>query len=76
MHKDSMQRVKSGQRKPRGNSRPPKLDGRAAPGDEVKKRLHAHIPASLHKKLKLKAVAEDRDMTELVVEALTDYLEN
>lgn len=44
--------------------------------EEEKKRLHAHIPASLHMKLKLKAVQEERDMTELVIEALTEYLDD
>lgn len=42
--------------------------------EEEKERLHAHIPASLHTQLKLRAVKEDRDMTELVIEALGEYL--
>ena len=43
--------------------------------EEEKKRLHAHIPALRHTELKLRAVKEDRDMTELVIEALADYLD-
>ncbi|HEV2125675.1 MAG TPA: hypothetical protein VGW38_23220 [Chloroflexota bacterium] len=53
----------------------PKADKvRAALQEEEKKRLHVHIPASLHQKLKLRAVTEERDMTELVTEALESYL--
>ena len=42
---------------------------------EDKKRLHVHIPASLHRKLKLRAAADETDMTELVTQALTTYLD-
>ena len=40
-----------------------------------KKRLNVHLPASLHKALKLCAVEQDRDMTAIVVETLKAYLE-
>lgn len=42
--------------------------------EEEKKRLHVHIPASLHRKLKMKAVQEETDMTAVVVEALEAHL--
>lgn len=42
--------------------------------EEDKKRLHVHIPASLHHKLKLRAVEQDTDMTAVVVEALNKHL--
>ncbi len=42
--------------------------------EEEKKRLHVHIPASLHTKLKIRAVEQGRDMTAVVIDALTDYL--
>ena len=41
---------------------------------EEKKRLHVHLPATLHKTLKLRAVEQDSDMTAVVVEALQEYL--
>lgn len=47
----------------------------AALQKEETRRLHAHIPASLHKRLKLRAVEQGRDMTAVVVEALSEYLD-
>ena len=44
-------------------------------GQEEKKRLHVHLPASLHKTLKLLAVEQDRGMTAIVIDALQEYLE-
>lgn len=41
---------------------------------EETKRLHVHIPSSLHKQLKLRAAEEETDMTAVVVKALTAYL--
>lgn len=46
----------------------------AALHEEDKKRLHVHIPVSLHRKLRLKSVEEERDMTALVIDALSAYL--
>ena len=46
----------------------------AALHEEEKKRLHVHIPASLHTKLKMKAVQDDTDMTAVVTAALANYL--
>ena len=43
--------------------------------EENTKRLHAHIPASLHKKLKLHSVEQDRPLTAIVIDALTAYLD-
>lgn len=48
----------------------------AALQEEEKKRLHAFIPASLHQKLKLNAVTQERDMTEIVIDALEAYLKD
>ncbi len=59
----------------RSSQRPSTTDAiLAAVQEEEKKRLHVHIPASLHLTLKRRAVDEERDMTELVTEALQQYL--
>lgn len=42
---------------------------------EEKRRLHVHIPVSLHRTLKRRAADQDRDMTEIVTEALEKYLQ-
>lgn len=47
----------------------------AALKEEDKKRLHVFIPASLHQRLKLRSVQEGRGMTDLVVEALSAYMD-
>jgi len=61
----------------RSNHRNPKTEAIvAAVQEEEKKRLHAFIPASLHKKLRLQAATQDRDMTEIIVEALTNHLKD
>lgn len=36
--------------------------------------LNVRVPRSLHKRLKIKAVQEDREVAELVAEALRAYL--
>ena len=41
---------------------------------EETKRLNANIPISLHTKIKIRAAEEGRDMTELVIDALGEYL--
>ena len=46
----------------------------AAVQEEEKKRLHVHIPASLYRKLKLRAVDDDSDMTTVVIDALSRHL--
>ena len=47
----------------------------AALQEEEKKRLHVHIPASLHKRLKLRAVERGEDMTAIVIDALSAHLD-
>ena len=42
--------------------------------EEETQRLHVHLPASLHKALKLHAIQQDRDMKAVVIEALTAHL--
>ena len=42
--------------------------------EEETRRLHVHLPASLHKALKLHAVQQDRDMKAVVIEAITAHL--
>jgi predicted HicB family RNase H-like nuclease len=37
-------------------------------------RLNAMIPVSLHKQVKLQAVEEGRSITDMVIEALEEYL--
>lgn len=37
-------------------------------------RLNAMIPVSLHKRVKLQAVEEERSITDIVIEALDEYL--
>ncbi len=53
----------------------PKAGDIVALHEENTKRLHAHIPASLHKKLKLHSVEQDRPLTAIVIDALTAYLD-
>lgn len=42
--------------------------------NEVLRQLHINLPASLHKKLRLKAIEEDRSMNEVVVDLISNYL--
>jgi predicted HicB family RNase H-like nuclease len=37
-------------------------------------RLNAMIPVSLHKRVKLQAVEEERSITDIVIESLEEYL--
>jgi len=48
---------------------------KAAKGEEPTKRLNVNIPASLLKEIKLQAVEEDRAVTEIVKDAIRDYLD-
>lgn len=41
--------------------------------DEMQ-RLNMEIPKALHKRLKLKAIYEDRTVTDLVLQAINEYL--
>ena len=38
------------------------------------RRLNVHLPASLHKSLKMHAVEHDMDMKSIVIDALNEYL--
>ena len=46
----------------------------AKAGQEPKHRFTADIPKSLHKRLRLQSVEEERPMKEILVDALNDYL--
>ncbi|NJL54783.1 hypothetical protein HC928_05995 [bacterium] len=41
---------------------------------EDTKRLNAEIPTRLHSKVKIQAAREQRTVTQIVIEALNDYL--
>lgn len=41
---------------------------------EDMQRLNMEIPKALHKRLKLKAIYEDRTVTDLVLQAINEYL--
>lgn len=42
--------------------------------DTPLQRLNMEIPKALHKRLKLKAIYEDRTVTDLVLQAINEYL--
>lgn len=52
----------------------PKRKNRAAGSREDLQRLNMEIPKALHKRLKLKAIYEDRTVTDLVLQAINEYL--
>ena len=43
-------------------------------GKEETTRLNAEVPISLHKKVKLFGVQSDQSITEIVIDALNEYL--
>jgi len=47
---------------------------KAAGGDEPRKRLNVEIPISLHKELKIRAVQDDEQITEIVERLIREYL--
>ncbi|MFZ5722846.1 MAG: hypothetical protein ACOY33_04200 [Pseudomonadota bacterium] len=51
-----------------------KRRNRPAGSREDMQRLNMEIPRSLHKRLKLKAIYEERTVTDLVLQAVHDYL--
>lgn len=63
----------AGRGKPRPASRPPRKN-RPAGSREDMQRLNMEISRTLHKRLKLKAIYEDRTVTDLVLQAINDYL--
>jgi predicted HicB family RNase H-like nuclease len=61
---------------PAGARKPakPKRKNRPAGNREDLQRLNLEIPKALHKRLKVKAIYEDRTVTDLVLQAINDYL--
>lgn len=51
-----------------------KRRNRPAGSREDLQRLNMEIPKALHKRLKLKAIYEDRTVTDLVLQAINEYL--
>jgi predicted HicB family RNase H-like nuclease len=51
-----------------------KTEAIQAASKEDTKRLNAEIPASLHSKIKIRAVEEGKNIVDLVINALNDYL--
>ena len=52
----------------------PRRRNRPAGSREDMQRLNMEIPRALHKRLKLKAIYEDRTVTDLVLQAINEYL--
>lgn len=52
----------------------PKRKNRPAGSRDDMQRLNMEISKSLHKRLKIKAIYEDRTVTDLVLQAINDYL--
>lgn len=51
-----------------------KRKNRPAGSREDLQRLNMEIPKALHKRLKLKAIYEERTVTDLVLQAINEYL--
>lgn len=58
---------------PRKAARTTRKNRPAGTRDEMQ-RLNMEIPKALHKRLKLKAIYEDRTVTDLVLQAINEYL--
>lgn len=54
--------------------KPQKRKNRAPGTRENMQRLNMEIPRDLHKRLKLKAIYEDRTVTDIVLQAINEYL--
>ena len=52
----------------------PRPKNRPAGSREDMQRLNMELPRTLHKRLKLKAIYEDRTVTDLVLQAINEYL--
>lgn len=52
----------------------PRRKNRPAGTREDMQRLNMEIPRALHKRLKLKAIYEDRTVTDIVLQAINEYL--
>lgn len=57
-----------------GKKAKPKRKNRPAGSRDDLQRLNMEIPKALHKRLKLKAIYEDRTVTDIVLQAINDYL--
>jgi len=55
-------------------SRKEKIIASVQKPDEVTIRMNVNIPKELHKKIKQKALDEDKTITELVMKAVNEYL--
>lgn len=55
-------------------TRKTKRKNRPAGSREDLQRLNMEIPKALHKRLKLKAIYEDRTVTDIVLQAINEYL--
>lgn len=62
-----------GRPKARQPVRPPRKN-RPAGSREDMQRLNMEVSRTLHKRLKLKAIYEDRTVTDIVLQAINDYL--
>jgi predicted HicB family RNase H-like nuclease len=51
-----------------------KIEAIEAASKEDTKRLNAQIPVSLHSKVKIRAVEEGRNLVDVVIDALNEYL--
>lgn len=51
-----------------------KTEAIEAASKEDTKRLNAEIPVSLHSKVKIRAVEEGRNLVDIVIDALNEYL--
>ena len=51
-----------------------KRKNRPAGSREDLQRLNMEVPKALHKRLKLKAIYEDRTVTDIVLQAINEYL--
>lgn len=58
---------------PRKTARTTRKNRPAGTRDDMQ-RLNMEIPKALHKRLKLKAIYEDRTVTDLVLQAINEYL--
>lgn len=59
---------------PRTATAKPRPKNRPAGSREDMQRLNMELPRTLHKRLKLKAIYEDRTVTDLVLQAINEYL--
>ncbi len=66
-------RAAANRRKSKVPAKPPRKNRPVGGRDDVQ-RLNMEVPRQLHKRLKLKAIYEDRTVTDIVLQAINDYL--